>query len=142
MMMVLVQRMTLFAWTRFDLAAAAQAKGEAKPAMPSLWTFLGYSFFLPTFLTGPALPFASYQHFTVAPLPKGRFGASIKTFLLSVLFLIIYVTLGSRLSYALLLLPGSAERPFWSRLIFLNLAGFLARTKYYAVWFAGSVVLH
>ncbi|KAJ1565227.1 lysophospholipid acyltransferase [Cladochytrium tenue] len=67
-MMVLVQKLTNFAWacydgTRSDKELTPEQKATEIRGWPSLLEFLGFVFYYPSFLVGPSIEYRAYQHF-------------------------------------------------------------------------------
>jgi lysophospholipid acyltransferase len=67
-MMVIVIKLTSFAWSVYDgtqdVSLLSEEQKHARiETMPSLLEFLGYIYFFPGFLVGPALEFTDYQKF-------------------------------------------------------------------------------
>jgi lysophospholipid acyltransferase len=67
-MMVVVIKLTSFAWSVYDgtqdVALLSEEQKQARvQTMPSCLEFLGYIYFFPGFLVGPALEFIDYQKF-------------------------------------------------------------------------------
>ncbi|GAA5862519.1 hypothetical protein JCM8547_002091 [Rhodosporidiobolus lusitaniae] len=156
--MVLCMKLISFAWSCYDgqrpeAELDANQKGSRIEGVPGLLPFLGYAFFFPSILAGPANTYRSYIAFTShalfskenptsssAPpdptvIPPGRRRKALKRFLTGIVFLGIYSVYGGQLGMAKLLdKQWLAEHGFWARLAHMNVAGFVARTKYYAVW--------
>ena len=127
-MMVLVQRLTLFAWQMYDNDKAKPGQHEPVPLLP----FLGYCLFFPSFLIGPAVHYSAYTSYASTPLPPGRFAACAKRYAVAIFFLAVYATQGSKWTFGLLADKSSASNSFAWNLVLINMAGFIARTKYYA----------
>ncbi|KAK4696325.1 hypothetical protein P7C70_g8396, partial [Phenoliferia sp. Uapishka_3] len=156
--MVLVMKLISFAWSAYD---GQRPDAELDPTqraskidnVPGLIPFLGYAFYFPSILAGPAFTFKAYQNFVTRSLfakemthkdnkvikektiiPPGRRRKAAKRCLTGVVFLAIYSLYGSKASYFKMLEPSFQERRFAYRFFFMQCCGFLARTKYYAVW--------
>ncbi|KAJ3285863.1 lysophospholipid acyltransferase [Borealophlyctis nickersoniae] len=59
---------------------------------------------------------------------------TLKTLASAVVSLALFVGFGNKWYYQLTLEPGYLELPFWHRFMYLQLAGGIARTKYYVAW--------
>lgn len=138
MMMVLIQRVTLFAWTSYDNALKQTSAKSKKPIVQEaslpLLTYLGYCFCLPVFLAGPGIDYKSYLERTSLPLPPGRSEAAFKKTLTGLVFVAIFAVFGPSFSYTKMLQDSFLSVTPFMRVVYVNLAGLLARTKYYGVW--------
>ncbi|WRT66454.1 uncharacterized protein IL334_003412 [Kwoniella shivajii] len=157
--MVLAMKLTTFAWNIYDgkqneehLDASQLQTRLTK--LPDPLAFLGYCLFFPSILPGPSFDYASYDalvHHTIyqvpppgsSPeqvkatkkrLPYGRKRVAYLHLSVGLIFLGVYATYGSRGAYSRILGTEWYEWSLLQRLGFVQLAGFLARTKYYAVW--------
>lgn len=146
MMMVLVQRVTLFAWTAYDAsekeAAASHKKSKSSPHKEAdlpLLSYLGYCFFLPVFLAGPGIDYKSYVERTSSPVPSGRGLAALKQLFVGLVFVGIFASLASSFSYSKMLEDAFLTLHPAMKVAFVNIAGFMARTKYYGVWLIACV---
>jgi len=118
------------------------------------------SFFFPSLLAGPAFTFSSYQAFTSRSLfmkeveakasgpaagttvPPGRKTKALKRLATGIVFLGIYSVYGWQFGFHQLLEPGFvASNSLPRRIGFMNVAGFVARTKYYGVWCIAEAAL-
>ncbi|KAL8279887.1 hypothetical protein RQP46_007737 [Phenoliferia psychrophenolica] len=156
--MVLVMKLISFAWSVHDGQVADSVLDPTQRAskiqdVPGLIPFLGYCFYYPSILAGPAFTFASYKSFTSRALfakelanttqgqtvetsiiPPGRRRKAAKRCLTGIVYLAIYSMYSTKLSYFKLLDPAFKDNSFAYRFAFMNVAGFIVRTKYYAVW--------
>lgn len=145
-MMVLIQRVTLFAWTSYD-ASINQAKSKSKkpvvqqPDLPLL-SYLGYCFFLPVFLAGPGIDYRSYVERTSLPVPPGRSEAAFRKTVTGIVFVAVFAVFGPSFSYTKMLEDAFVVMHPAMKLAFVNFAGFMARTKYYGVWLLAYVAIH
>lgn len=143
--MVLVQRVVLFAWTSYDRAIESASKKDKQPIVQEpplpLLSYLGYCFFLPVFLAGPGIDYKSYRERTSAPLPPGRAQAAIRKTITGLIFVGLFAVLGPSFSYTKILDDSFLSLNPFMKLFFVNLAGFMARTKYYGVWLLACVLL-
>ncbi|GAA5846641.1 hypothetical protein JCM5353_000744 [Sporobolomyces roseus] len=157
--MVLTMKLISFAWSCHDGQLTLDKldktqQGSRIEKVPNLLQFLGYCMFFPSILAGPSYTYNSYDSFTSKRLflketssssipdkitsndiPAGRKRKALKRFGLALVFLGIYSTYGGQYGMEKLL-EGKfvAQRSLLHRIGFMNLAGFVARTKYYAVW--------
>ncbi|OCF33053.1 lysophospholipid acyltransferase [Kwoniella heveanensis CBS 569] len=157
--MVLAMKLTTFAWNihdgrqRTEDLDASQLESRLME-MPSPLAFLGYCLFFPSVLPGPSFDYATYDalvHHTIYRVPPpgtsaeqakaahrrvpyGRKRVAYLHLVIGLLFLGIYALYGSKAAYSRILTPVWYQWSLFRRLGFVQLAGFVARTKYYAVW--------
>ncbi|KAK9897212.1 MBOAT-domain-containing protein [Cystobasidium minutum MCA 4210] len=149
--MVLVMKLTLFAWNAYDGGRPLteldriQARDRLEE-IPGLLPFLGYCFFFPSVLAGPNFPYQAYAAYVDRSLfatadkegphnlPRGRWRKATKRIAIASFYLAIYAVFGGKYSFVRLLEPASERHSFWYNLLFVEIAGFMCRTKYYAVW--------
>ncbi|GAA5976711.1 hypothetical protein JCM5350_006728 [Sporobolomyces pararoseus] len=157
--MVLTMKLISFAWSVYDGQLPSDKLDKTQQAsridkVPNLLQFMGYCLFFPSILAGPSYTYRSYDSFTSKRLflketsttsipdnltskdiPAGRKRKAAKRFLTALIFLGVYSTYGGQYGMDKLL-EGKfvAQRNLLQRIGFMNLAGFVARTKYYAVW--------
>ncbi|KAJ3019187.1 lysophospholipid acyltransferase [Thoreauomyces humboldtii] len=141
--MMMVIKLSTFAWAAHDgtkpkESLTREQQRTAIHHMPTLLEFLGYAFFFGGWLVGPANDFSEYRRFTRGETPfeniPPRGIATLRTFLMGMLTLGIYIKFAEPLSHWGCLTESYAERPFWWRLMYINLAGNVVRCKYYGVW--------
>ncbi|THH12341.1 hypothetical protein EW145_g8 [Phellinidium pouzarii] len=159
--MVLVMKLTTFAWNVYDGRRAAEDLDKWQldkrvVKYPSLLAFLVFghfhSFFFPGFLVGPYLDFASYislvdeslfstkkgkekEAFTGGRrIPKGRKRVAYKKLLIGLAFLGLYVTQIGTFNLGVSLQKWFVQKNLLYRIVFIQLCGFIERTKYYAIW--------
>ncbi|KAH8088169.1 MBOAT, membrane-bound O-acyltransferase family-domain-containing protein, partial [Filobasidium floriforme] len=131
--------------------------------IPTLLPFLGYVLFFPS-LIGPASDYASYEAlidgsiFTSPPgtneasrkassprsarplIPKGRKSSAYRKLVTGLIMLGIYAVFGGQWSYGRIIDPELAKVGWWAskgilrKWMYVMIAGFIARTKYYALW--------
>ncbi|KAJ1548840.1 lysophospholipid acyltransferase [Cladochytrium tenue] len=143
-MMMLVIKLTSFAWSAYD---GTRPEAELWPdhassairEFPGLLEFFGYVFFFPTFFIGPAIEFREYQLFIhneppFDATPKSRALPVLRPLLLAAAFAAILVTLGPHHNYFLCADPAFARLPLLHRTWRLVVAGMVTRTKYYSAW--------
>ncbi|GAA5952711.1 hypothetical protein JCM21900_000412 [Sporobolomyces salmonicolor] len=150
--MVLTMKLISFAWSVYDGQRPVEEldktqQGSRIEKIPGLVEFLGYCMFFPSILVGPSFTFRSYTSFTTHALfakeqpsgsteiPSGRKRKAAKRLVTGIIFLGIFSVYGYQYGMERLLESKFVkERNLWQRLLFMNMAGVVARTKYYAVW--------
>ncbi|QRV87504.1 endoplasmic reticulum membrane protein [Ceratobasidium sp. AG-Ba] len=159
--MVLVMKLSTFAWNVYDGRRSKEVLDPSQLATrvteyPGLLEFLGYAFYFPGFLIGPAFEFNSYRALidesiftaTAPPqingpktdnasntkVPSGRNRAAYTKLLQGLVFLLLFSLFGPKFTHAQTLEPQWAAKPFWYRLLNIQIVGFFARTKYYGAW--------
>ncbi|XAO23955.1 hypothetical protein I312_102744 [Cryptococcus bacillisporus CA1280] len=120
----------------------------------NLVAFLGYCFFFPSVLVGPSFDYATYDALihkrlysspppgsspeqakaTKRRIPYGRKRVAYLHLVIGLFFLGVYALYGDKYSYENVLNPIWTGWGWTRKLGFVQLAGLLARTKYYAVW--------
>ncbi|KAI8920321.1 MBOAT, membrane-bound O-acyltransferase family-domain-containing protein [Powellomyces hirtus] len=142
-MMVLVIKLTSFAWaahdgTRPDEDLSEDQRKLAIRKMPGLVEYLGYIFFFGGFLVGPAFEFVDYKRFTENQPPFNERPSSliptVRNMTAAVISLGLFFKFGDSWSYMKALTPEFAKQPMWQRLLFMQIAGGIARSKYYIAW--------
>jgi lysophospholipid acyltransferase len=166
--MVLVMKMTAFAWNVADGALPEEGQSDLQKdrrlnQLPSLLDYAGYVFFFPSLLIGPAFDFAEYRRWldctmfdvptNVDPTKKPptrrkrkipRSGTPAMWRLAQGLFwIILFLKLSAWYYPQVLLEDGYMKHTFVRRLLVMYLVGFTARAKYYGVWMMaeGSCIL-
>ncbi|PWZ03415.1 MBOAT-domain-containing protein [Testicularia cyperi] len=160
MQMVAVMNLSTFAWDCYDgqLRSAEQCDESQKKSritqMPSLLEFLGYAFYFPGVLIGPSTRFCDYKAWAdgslfaspkgkekangkgVAAMPSGRVPAAVISLLTGLGFMAVFSLYAPAYSYEKLIgLHGGLPGYSWiDTILFVQLAGFMARTKYYGIW--------
>lgn len=161
MQMVAVMNLTTFAWDCYDgqIRTEAQCDDSQKKSritkMPSLLEFLGYAFYFPGVLIGPSTRFCDYRAWSTGELfaspkgkekaiatsgpasyPRGRIFASLCELTAGLVFMGIYSVFAPAYSYEKLIgLDGGLSHLAWyQKLLWIQVAGFMARTKYYGIW--------
>ncbi|GAA5830940.1 hypothetical protein JCM11251_005086 [Rhodosporidiobolus azoricus] len=155
--MVHCMKLISFAWsvydgTRPDSELDATQKSSKIEGVPGLLPFLGYAFFFPSILAGPAVTYRSWVSFTTHGLfaeeshsgedkpdptviPAGRKRKALKRFATGIFFLGLFSFYGGAFGVHKLLDPEWLKgKTFWDKFLQMNKGGFIARTKYYAVW--------
>ncbi|KAJ3080235.1 lysophospholipid acyltransferase, partial [Quaeritorhiza haematococci] len=150
-MMVSVIKLTSFAWCAHDGAKLKKEKDEngkdlhpsqkrrAIVEMPSLIEYLGYMFFFGGFLVGPSFEFKDYKDFIDQRPPFDSIPSSaiptLKCIGTAAAYFGLMIFLEQTYTFQHALLdPKFQASPFWYRFLFINLASFVARTKYYGAW--------
>ncbi|SNX82789.1 related to ALE1 - broad-specificity lysophospholipid acyltransferase [Melanopsichium pennsylvanicum] len=146
----------------FDQCDEAQKKSRITK-MPDLLEFLGYAFYFPGVLIGPSTRFCDYRAWSTGQLfvspkgkekatttttaaaaagtnsinyPRGRIAASLFSLCTGLGFMAIYTLYAPAFSYEKLIgLHGGLSHLAWyEKLVWIQIAGFMARTKYYGIW--------
>jgi hypothetical protein len=118
------------------------------------------SFFFPSMLIGPSLDYVTYDSlvlktiYNITPpgqddsqaklkrrVPHGRKRVAYLHLVIGLAFLGIYAVYGGRAAYQRVLTPTWYTWSLLSRFGFVQLAGIVARIKYYAVWSLAEVSL-
>ncbi|KAJ3210992.1 lysophospholipid acyltransferase [Dinochytrium kinnereticum] len=142
-MMILVIKLSSFGWsvydaTRPDSELSDEQKKRAVRKFPSILEYLGYVFFFPSFLVGPALDFRDYQAFINIEEPFNNIPSRVLPVLTSLLYavvsLVAYVKCASAFSYENATTAEFLQRPLWHRFLFLQVAGLISRVKFYVAW--------
>ncbi|SPC60598.1 related to ALE1 - broad-specificity lysophospholipid acyltransferase [Ustilago sp. UG-2017b] len=163
MQMVAVMNLSTFAWDCYDgqIRTQEQCDDAQKKSriteMPSVLEFLGYAFYFPGVLIGPSTRFVDYRAWSTGQLfaspkgkekaiatsgpgpdcyPRGRIFASLCQLTAGLVFMAIYSVFAPAYSYEKLIgLHGGLSHLAWyQKLIWMQIAGFMARTKYYGIW--------
>ncbi|ORY32801.1 MBOAT, membrane-bound O-acyltransferase family-domain-containing protein [Naematelia encephala] len=157
--MVLAMKLITFAWNVHDGRLKAEDLDASQLAtrlqhVPSPLPFLGYCFFFPSFLVGPSFDYSTYDSlikhtiYDIPPpgtseaqvkatkrrVPHGRKRVAYLHLVLGLVFLGVYAVYGQRAAYSRILTPTWYTWGWLTRFGFIQLAGFIARTKYYALW--------
>ncbi|CUA70341.1 lysophospholipid acyltransferase [Rhizoctonia solani] len=163
--MVLVIKLSTFAWNVHDGRRPNESLDPSQLASriqeyPSLLEFLGYVFYFPGLLVGPAFEFVSYRSLidetiftpsasngsqvsekngysaakTQRRVPVGRKRVAYLKFAQGLVFLLLFTLFNPQFNYEMSVDPKWAAKPFWYRLGTTQLFGFFARTKYYGAW--------
>ncbi|SCU84159.1 LAMI_0C06480g1_1 [Lachancea mirantina] len=162
--MVLVMKLTSFAWSYHDGTSRDQAalsdyqKAHAIRSHPSFLHFMAYAFFYPSLLTGPSFDYADFQSWLNcevfrdlpdAEKPKRRWTTKQKnlrrqipkcgTFVFwRVIQGLFWISLSfvapNYFSLDYVFTPEFLEKGFFYRIHYLYALGFTFRLKYYAAW--------
>ncbi|KAJ3019796.1 lysophospholipid acyltransferase, partial [Thoreauomyces humboldtii] len=142
-MMVLVIKLTSYAWSAYDGAQPEENLSEDKRKLairelPGLVEFLGYVLFFPTFLVGPSFEFSDYKRFIDNKAPFNNRPSSLVPTLkatgAALICLVLFFKFGNTWTYHYTLTPEFLELSLWSRVLFMQVAGGIARSKYYIAW--------
>ncbi|KAH8999427.1 MBOAT, membrane-bound O-acyltransferase family-domain-containing protein [Lactarius akahatsu] len=152
--MVLVMKLTTFAWNTWDgrRPVGDLDKWQTKMRVakfPSLLEFLGFSLYFPGILVGPYLEYATYRSLIDGtlfddatnksgprgrPLPDGRKRTAYRKMLLALGFLGIFMGVAPKISFQTAVTDWFLEQSLLYKILVLQLAGFVERSKYYGVW--------
>ncbi|CAH7683268.1 MBOAT, membrane-bound O-acyltransferase family-domain-containing protein [Phakopsora pachyrhizi] len=147
--MVLVIKLSTFAWNVYDGQRKDEELDEYQRStgikhLPSFFEFLGYCFFYPSFLVGPAIPFREYQSFLnlkhnpslaqVSPSAKNRIWNSLKKLFIGISFGAIVGVYGSSWSYKRISHGDLSNQRYLKKLLIVQASGFASRGKYYLAW--------
>lgn len=159
--MVLVMKLTTFAWNVYDGRRPVEEldkwqKEKRVVEYPSLVTFLGYAFYFPGILVGPYVEFADYmdlidgtrfkalekaedEKFKAVSIPgrlvpRGRKRVAYRKMVMGLIYLGLFVVLGGQYNFGIAVQDWFAERSLPYRIAIYQLCGFFERTKYYAIW--------
>ncbi|KAJ3101094.1 lysophospholipid acyltransferase [Phlyctochytrium planicorne] len=142
-MMVLVIKLTSFAWSVYDAGRPVTELVEDQNAnavrkFPSILEFFGYVFFFPSFLVGPALLFRDYQAFIGGEAPFDKIPSRILPVLTCLLYafasLAFFVVYSDAWSYQYTTTESFRQLPLYQRFLVLIVCGFISRTKFYTAW--------
>jgi lysophospholipid acyltransferase len=119
------------------------------------------SFFFPSMLIGPSLDYVTYDSlvlktiYNITPpgqddsqaklkrrIPHGRKRVAYLHLVIGLGFLGIYAVYGGRAAYQRVLTPAWYTWSLLSKIGFIQLAGIVARIKYYSVWSLAEVSHH
>ncbi|KAF7301578.1 hypothetical protein MIND_00723300 [Mycena indigotica] len=153
--MVLVMKLTTFAWNVYDgRRTEADIDGDkwqlAKRVVkfPSLLEFLGYSFYFPGMLVGPYLDFAGYMDLVNETqfkdlkikgkrgrnMPDGRKRVAYRKMVYGLIYLGVFVVFGPNWSFQLTKTDWFLHQPLYIRIAVHQICGTTERMKYYALW--------
>lgn len=114
---------------------------------------LSTSFFFPSVLIGPSLDYVTYDSLVLGMIyndpqaklkrrvPHGRKRVAYLHLVIGLGFLGTYAVYGGRAAYSRILTPSWYSWGFLTKVGFIQLAGLVARIKYYAVWSLAEVSL-
>lgn len=148
-MMVLVMKLSSFSWSAHDGYLIKNKKKSIDELtheqklyqienMPSIIEFLGYVFFVVSFLVGPSMEYKDYEKYIKSEAPydniPNRTIPTLKKLLTAILCTYIYFKFGSSMHYNHVLDSWYIQLPFYKRILWLQFAGIVTRTKYYVAW--------
>ncbi|KAJ3411902.1 Lysophospholipid acyltransferase 1 [Chytridiales sp. JEL 0842] len=142
-MMVLVIKITSFAWSVYDGTRPVkelndEQQQKAVYVFPSLLEFYGYVFFFGSFLVGPAFDFRDYQLFSSREGPfhhiPSRVVPTLKSLMYALATLSIFMVYSGDWHYGVLVTESFVHMPIWKKLLVIQIVGLVARTKYYSAW--------
>ncbi|EPY50263.1 membrane bound O-acyltransferase [Schizosaccharomyces cryophilus OY26] len=149
--MVLCMKLTAFAWSVHDgrqpeNVLSDYQKQRRLTKMPSPFFFLGYVFFFPSLLVGPAFDYVDYEHFITLsmfdrpqdPLEQQITPHSLRPALgrcwRGALWLLGFLFGTSLFPLSFLLSPQFASFSLLKKYGYVILTAFIARMKYYGAW--------
>ncbi|KAI0303083.1 MBOAT, membrane-bound O-acyltransferase family-domain-containing protein [Russula brevipes] len=153
--MVLVMKLTTFAWNVWDGRRPVKDLDKWQTKMrvtrfPSLLEFLGFSLYFPGVLVGPYLEYETYLAlvdgtlFDVTgggaaseprrPIPNGRKRTAYRKMLFALAYLGIYMGVAPKISFHTAVTDWFLEQSLPYRILIVQIAGFVERSKYYGVW--------
>ncbi|KAI0254231.1 MBOAT-domain-containing protein [Lactifluus subvellereus] len=150
--MVLVMKLTTFAWQVWDgrRAVGDLDKWQTKMRVtkfPSLLEFLGFSLYFPGVLVGPYLEYATYSSLTDGTpfdvtggseprrqIPNGRKRTAYRKLLFALGYLGVYMGVAPQISFHTAVTDWFLEQGLPYRILIVQIAGFVERSKYYGVW--------
>ncbi|KAI9351348.1 MBOAT, membrane-bound O-acyltransferase family-domain-containing protein, partial [Obelidium mucronatum] len=152
-MMVLVIKLTSFAWnvydgTKDDKDLIPEFRQRAVRKFPNILEFYGYVFFFAAFLVGPAFDFNDYREYTngegvfatvnekgVKRKLPSRLWPTLRALFGGILWMGIFIKFSKPLNYEVCATEEYATQwPFWKRFLFMQAAGIAARSKFYTAW--------
>lgn len=157
--MVLVMKLSAFCWNVADGTLPMSdlsdfQKDRRLTELPSLLDYIGYVFFFPSLLIGPAFDFVEYRRWldttmfevptTVDPakkpptrrkrkIPRSGTPATLKL-IAGLIWTISFLKLSAYFYPEVLLEDKYLSYGFLKRVFILHMVGFTARCKYYGVW--------
>ncbi|KAI8800710.1 MBOAT, membrane-bound O-acyltransferase family-domain-containing protein [Cladochytrium replicatum] len=142
--LILSTKLGMYAWALYDGTRPASELGPEQISRsihetPSLLEFLGFIFFFPGWLVGPAIEFSDYRDFTrleghYKELPQDRLIPTVKLAGLGIVCLVLNLVTAKDFAPIVLTTNDFYLKPFWFRAVFLMIAAFMARCKFYAAW--------
>jgi len=148
--MILTIKFTTFAIDYFDGNRSREEKEKMSSfqkehrieKLPSILEFLGYAYFFPGFLAGPAILFSDYHAFIngtmFKDLPKGECPRTVLPALLPLgkaVLIFPFLILSGMFPPTALARPEFATAPIWKQMGMLYFNVSLMRYKYYFGWF-------
>ncbi|KAF2157939.1 putative membrane protein [Myriangium duriaei CBS 260.36] len=157
--MVLVMKLTAFGWNVFDGTQKVEylddyQKVRALKSLPSILDYLGYVFFFPSLMAGPAFDFADYRSwietsmFDLPPgtdpskapatrkkrrIPRSGTPAAINA-AIGLAWILAFLQFSKLYSSSVVLDESYKGYSFVRRVWLLHMLGMTTRMKYYGVW--------
>ncbi|RUS23259.1 membrane-bound O-acyltransferase domain-containing protein [Endogone sp. FLAS-F59071] len=151
--MVLTMKLTAFAFNVYDGTKPVSTLSDYQRSnqvrtYPTLLSFLGWVFFFGGFLAGPAFEFSDYVNFidssvfaitdektgkTKIVKPNGTWPA-LEKLSVSLVCAALLTALGPHFNILDAAHPVWMARPFWYKIIFVQIVSFCVRLKYYTIW--------
>ncbi|KAI0092435.1 MBOAT, membrane-bound O-acyltransferase family-domain-containing protein [Irpex rosettiformis] len=159
--MVLVMKLTTFAWNVYDGRRPAEEldKWQTEKRVveyPSLVEFLGYAFYFPGILVGPYLEFANYRALIDGSVfkiiekesearraavtipgrlvPRGRKRVAYRKMVTGLVYLGLFVFFGGQYNYSIAIQDWFPSKSILYRIAIFQVCGVFERMKYYAIW--------
>ncbi|KAJ3253781.1 hypothetical protein HDU77_004381 [Chytriomyces hyalinus] len=151
-MMVLVIKLTSFAWnvydgTKRDEEISPELRSKTIRKFPEVLEFFGFVFFFAAFLVGPAFDFNDYREFTnctgvfaveagkgkTKKLPS-RLIPTLRCLFGGIFWMGVFIKFSKEYSYERLVDGSTASWPAWQRFLFMQACGVAARSKFYSAW--------
>ncbi|EEB09580.1 membrane bound O-acyltransferase [Schizosaccharomyces japonicus yFS275] len=148
--MVLCMKLTAFAWSVSD---GRRPKEDLTPYQtqrviykhPPMLHFLGFSFFFPSLLAGPAFDYSTYKSFITlemfekpkhpnSPRIPENWGPALVRCIIGLIWLTIFVIGSEKFPLNSLLTPKFYDVSMAKRFGYSSLVAILARAKYYGAW--------
>ncbi|KAI8828194.1 MBOAT, membrane-bound O-acyltransferase family-domain-containing protein [Chytriomyces cf. hyalinus JEL632] len=151
-MMVLVIKLTSFAWnvfdgTKKDEEISPELRSKTIRKFPEVLEFFGFVFFFAAFLVGPAFDFNDYREFTnctgvfAVEAEKGkkkklpsRLVPTLRCLFGGIFWMGVFIKFSKEYSYERLVDGSTASWPAWQRFLFMQACGVAARSKFYSAW--------
>ncbi|KAI0301858.1 MBOAT, membrane-bound O-acyltransferase family-domain-containing protein [Multifurca ochricompacta] len=134
--MVLVMKLTTFAWNVWDGRRPTEDLDKWQTKMrvtkfPSLLEFLGFSLYFPGVLVGPYLEYATYSSLVDGTQFNGT---TYRKMLFALGYLGIHMGVAPKISFHTAVTGWFLEQSLPYRILIIQIAGFVERSKYYGVW--------
>ncbi|KAJ3391992.1 lysophospholipid acyltransferase, partial [Chytriomyces hyalinus] len=151
-MMVLVIKLTSFAWnvydgTKKDEEISPELRSKTIRKFPEVLEFFGFVFFFAAFLVGPAFDFNDYREFTnctgvfAVEAEKGRTKKlpsrlipTLRCLFGGIFWMGVFIKFSKEYSYERLVDGSTTSWPAWQRFLFMQACGVAARSKFYSAW--------
>ncbi len=143
-MMVMVIKLTSFAWSAYDGTLKVTDKTDSGTKSrriekyPDFISFMGYCTFFTSFLVGPACEYMDYERFIQHKPPFDKVPSPLKPFLkttaIAVACLFVYLKYGSEYTFFMMMTDEFQTYSFVKKWILFTVVGIVTRTKYYTAW--------